>query len=152
RVRIIDGLDGYRDDEAASREFFRGGYFYSGDLGVFRHDGKLGLRGRASDVINIQSAKIAVEPMERALKDKLQEEAVCIVGVENQDLERILYVVIESSGRVEMAGIEAAVRTEVETICRMPASIVLAKRLPRTASGKIQRFVLREQLKARGIV
>src|SRR5271169_558058 len=67
------------DDEVATRAFFYDGYFYPGDLGMFGHDGRLSLRGRASDVINVLGDKIATDPIERALQDRLGAEGVCIL-------------------------------------------------------------------------
>jgi acyl-CoA synthetase (AMP-forming)/AMP-acid ligase II len=71
RVRVSPGIEGYLDDEATTREFFRDGWFYPGDLGKLRADGRLCLEGRATDVINLMGAKIATGPVERSLQDLL---------------------------------------------------------------------------------
>lgn len=46
RVDLAAGVTGYLHDGAATRAFFRDGYFYPGDLGTFRDDGRLALQGR----------------------------------------------------------------------------------------------------------
>src|SRR6185295_2096740 len=71
RVRTVDTVRGYLDDEEASRAVFRHGYFYSGDLGTFREDGRLTLNGRANNVINLHGNKVATEPIELALQESL---------------------------------------------------------------------------------
>ena len=67
RARVLDGLSGYMGDETTSQIFFREGWFYSGDLGTFRADGRLALGGRVTDVVNVLGNKLATGPMERAL-------------------------------------------------------------------------------------
>jgi acyl-CoA synthetase (AMP-forming)/AMP-acid ligase II len=64
RVDLAGGVTGYLHDEAATRAFFCDGFFYPGDLGVFRADGRLALQGRVTDVINILGQKIASAPIE----------------------------------------------------------------------------------------
>ena len=56
RIRTT-GVDGYLNNPAATQAFFRDGFFYSGDLGILRDDGRLSLRGRVSDVINVIGGK-----------------------------------------------------------------------------------------------
>jgi acyl-coenzyme A synthetase/AMP-(fatty) acid ligase len=146
RVRIIDGLKGYLDDEIATREFFRDGYFYPGDLGMFGPDGRLSLRGRASDVINVLSVKIATSPIEQALQDKLGVEGVCIVSVPNAKAEEEIYVVIQAGRPIKRAEIEAAGTAELGVIKHAPVKVVMAESLPRNEMGKILRLELKRWL------
>ena len=146
RVRIIDGLSGYLDDEVATRTFFRDGYFYPGDMGIFGHDGRLSLRGRASDVINVLGDKIATDPIERALQDRLGAEGVCIVSIENTTGDDEIHVVIQSSRPIEPAKIEAAGNAELGPIKRVPVRVVFIEKFPRNEMGKIERLVLKRQL------
>jgi len=52
----------------ATRDFFRDGYFYPGDVGLFGPDGRLSLRGRVSEVVNVLGLKIATGGIEQALQ------------------------------------------------------------------------------------
>ncbi len=81
RVRAADGVNGYLDDEQGSRQIFRHGYFYPGDLGEFAVNGRLVLHGRASSVIVVRGNKLLAEPVERALQEKLGAEAICIMAM-----------------------------------------------------------------------
>jgi acyl-coenzyme A synthetase/AMP-(fatty) acid ligase len=146
RVRIIDGLTGYLDDELTTREFFRDGFFYPGDLGLFGPDGRLSLRGRASDVINVLGDKIATGPVERALQDRLGVEGACIVSIQNTASEDEIYLVIQSTAPIETAKIVAAGGDELAAIRRVPVRVVFRDKLPRNEMAKIQRLVLKQQL------
>ena len=146
RVRIIDGLTGYLDDEVATRAFFHDGYFYPGDLGMFGDDGRLSLRGRASDVINVLGDKIATDPIERALQDRLGAEGVCILPVQNAHGDEEIHVVIQCSRRLERAELEVAKNAELGAIRRVPTRVVFVDKLPRNEMGKIKRLELNRQL------
>lgn len=146
RSRIIDGLTGYLDDEATTREFFRDGFFYSGDVGMFGPDGRLQMRGRASDVINVLGDKIATAPVEQALQDKLGAEGVCIVSVQGAEAVGEIYLVIESRRRIASSEIDSAGIAELESIRRVPVRVLFVDKLPRNEMGKIQRLVLKQQL------
>jgi len=85
RIRIDDGIEGYLDDPIATREFFRDGYFYPGDMGQFAPDGRLSLRGRVSDVVNVLGIKIATGAIEQALQDRLGANGICIVSIASEN-------------------------------------------------------------------
>jgi acyl-coenzyme A synthetase/AMP-(fatty) acid ligase len=79
RARITDGdSTGYLDDEEASAQVFRDGYFYPGDMAVRRADGRIRVLGRTGDVINVKGLKYAVGPIEQRLQQSLGVEEVCI--------------------------------------------------------------------------
>ncbi len=59
-------MTGYFDDEAATAEAFRGGWFHSGDLGVMHPDGYIELRDRAKDIIISGGENISTIEVERA--------------------------------------------------------------------------------------
>ena len=146
RVRIIDGLSGYLDDEVATRTFFRDGYFYPGDVGMFGHDGRLSLCGRASDVINVLGDKIATGPIEQALQDSLCVECVCILSVESTEGNDEINVVIQTGRPIEPADIVAAENAARSAFMRVPMRVVFIDKLPRNEMGKIERLALKRQL------
>ena len=59
----------------------RGADFYTGDVGVFGPDGRMSLRGRVSDVVNVLGTKIATGGIEQALQDRLGAEGICILSL-----------------------------------------------------------------------
>jgi len=143
RIRLLAGSAGYLDDEAATHAFFRDGYFYPGDLGVFREDGRLALLGRATEVINILGNKIAVGPIEGVLQRKLQVSGVCVLSFPNQTSQEEVHVVIESTRRLQGDVIAAALNSALP-IKRVRVTYLDV--LPRNEMGKIQRDVLQRTI------
>lgn len=68
RVRTW-GVTGYLHDDEATRTFFRDGYFYTGDLGCLRADGRFMLQGRVTDLVNILGGKFAPDRSRRRSKN-----------------------------------------------------------------------------------
>jgi acyl-coenzyme A synthetase/AMP-(fatty) acid ligase len=143
RIRLLAGSAGYLDDEAATHAFFRDGYFYPGDLGVFREDGRLALLGRATEVINILGNKIAVGPIEGVLQRKLQVSGVCVLSFPNQTSQEEVHVVIESTRRLQGDVIAAALNSALP-IKRVRVTYLDV--LPRNEMGKIQRDVVQRTI------
>ena len=144
RVRAADGVNGYLDDEAASRQIFRHGYFYSGDLGEFAANGRLVLHGRASSVIIVRGVKFAAEPIERVLQEKLGAEAICIVAMPGEsDLEEV-HVVIQSRLAIAAAEIRAGIRTSLPSADKVRIHFI--GEMPRNELGKIDRITLRRRI------
>jgi len=141
RIRVMGGVTGYLHDEAASRAFFRGGYFYPGDLGVFRADGRLSLRGRMTDVINIGGNKSAAAPIEELLQRKLEVTGVCVLSLQNSEAEEEIHVVIETPRSVDKVRLAASLRGDLKDV---PMSCVhFVEALPRNDMGKVLRNSVR---------
>jgi acyl-CoA synthetase (AMP-forming)/AMP-acid ligase II len=144
RVRLADNVRGYLDDEAATARFFGDGCFYTGDLGVFGPDGRLGLHGRVTEVINVDGDKVATAPIEAALQDRLGAEGVCVFSLQGDDAGEDVHIAIQSRrpiGRDELAG---ALRGHLPRFTRADVHFVAA--LPRNAAGKVDRRALRRQI------
>ena len=146
RVRVADGLAGYLDDEAATRSHFRAGFFYPGDLGILGADGRLSLRGRASDVINVLGSKIAAAPIERALQERLRVSAVCIIALQGVVIDEELHLIIETPHAIELEQLRAARDAEFGILRALPLQVHFTAGLPRNEMGKVQRLVLRQEL------
>jgi acyl-coenzyme A synthetase/AMP-(fatty) acid ligase len=140
RIRAMDGVTGYLDDEEASRAFFRQGYFYSGDLGAFQADGRLVLQGRLTNVINVLGEKRAVEPIELELQDKFAAEGVCIFSVPLEGLDEELQIVIQSGLPISEAELGSFIRAQLPNAC---FRVHFVNDLPRNDMGKIDRAALR---------
>jgi acyl-CoA synthetase (AMP-forming)/AMP-acid ligase II len=143
RVRLLAGSAGYLDDEVATRAFFRDGYFYPGDLGVFRADGRLALLGRATELINILGNKIAAGPIEATLQRKLQVSGVCVLSFPNQTSHEEVHVVIESTRLLQEDVIATALNSALPV---KRIHLTYLDVLPRNEIGKIQRDVLQRTI------
>ena len=149
RIRIEDGIEGYLDDPLATREFFRDGYFYPGDMGQFGPDGRLSLRGRVSDVVNVLGIKVATGAIEQALQDRLGADGICIVSIASENESAMhdeIHLVIEAGRKLKHADIEAAADAELGQIKRVSVHIVFVAKMPRNDMGKIDRRALKEEL------
>ncbi len=143
RARVLDGLSGYLGDKATSQRFFRDGWFYSGDLGTFRADGRLALGGRVTDVVNVMGNKLATGPVERALQDQLGAEAVCMLSLPGPDGDEV-HVVIERRRKLTRAELDALAKGPLRAIPHL--QFVVLPSLPRNAMGKVLRVKVRQLL------
>ena len=142
-------MKGYLKNEAASDEAFKDGWFHSGDLAVIQADGYVKIKDRAKDVIISGGENISSQEVEDVL---CRHPAVMLAAV--------VAMPDEKWGEVGCAFIElkeSGVATEVEMLefCRermarfkVPKSF-LFRSLPKTSTGKIQKFVLREWAKSK---
>ncbi len=129
---------------ASTAKVFDNGWFRPGDLGVFDDRGRISLRGRAADVINVNGLKVPTDPWERRLQETLSCDGVCVLsGRFRGDVEQ-LHVFIESSTPISRSALIEAVRT---TLYGFPdAQIHKIDAMPRTPLGKIRRIDLAQQL------
>jgi acyl-coenzyme A synthetase/AMP-(fatty) acid ligase len=144
RVSTAGGPTGYLGDAATSREFFRGGYFYPGDLAERRADGRFALQGRVSEVINVRGHKIAPAPIEDRLCEALGLKGACLVSRQNADGDEVIHVVIEAAEPPPMDRLTAALRADLAGVAQIRLHWV--KALPRNAMGKVMRGAVRDTL------
>ena len=98
RVSLTDiDCTGYIGDPEASAMWFRGGYFYPGDLAVRRADGRIRTVGRIADVLNIRGHKVAAGPIEEVVRQRLQAKSVCIFTRQDNEGREQIAVAIESA-------------------------------------------------------
>jgi fatty-acyl-CoA synthase len=140
-------MKGYLKNPEATDEAFAGGWFHSGDLGVLHPDGYIQLKDRSKDVIISGGENISSIEVEDVLY-KHPAVAACAV-VAKPD---------EKWGETPCAFIElktgsTASKEEIVTWCRerlahykAPRHVVFTE-LPKTATGKIQKFRLRDLAK-----
>jgi len=141
RVRLADNVRGYLHDEAATAAFFADGCFYTGDLGVFGPDGRLGLHGRVTEVINVDGDKVAAAPIEQALQDRLGVEGVCVFSMQGGDAGEQVHIAIEARRPIEQGELAAALGAHFPRFRGAHVHFVAA--LPRGAAGKVDRGALR---------
>jgi fatty-acyl-CoA synthase len=136
---------GYYQDEIATRKAMPDGWFRTGDLGVMHPDGYIELKDRAKDIIVSGGENIASVEVERALAaHPAVMEAAVVAGPDPKWGEVPVAFVALKAG---------AVATEEELIghargliarFKAPKRIVFGE-LPKNATGKIQKFILRER-------
>jgi len=141
RLRDFDPR-GYLDDADTTSRFFRGDYFYPGDLAVAREDGRIRILGRVEDVLNIRGYKVAVAPLEERIQRRLAIDNACIFGGLDKDGEEEVVIAVEKEERPTEHDLGDAIRG-IAGFDRV--RWVFLKSFPRTQGGmsKIDRRRLR---------
>jgi fatty-acyl-CoA synthase len=137
---------GYFDDEEGTAKAFLGGWLHSGDLGVQHSDGYIELRDRAKDIIISGGENISTVEIEHEIESHPAVQEVAVIGVPDEKWgERPKAFVIRTPGAaVTEAELIAYLQTHLARY-KTPKAIEFVEQLPRTATGKIQKFELREK-------
>ena len=138
-------MKGYLKNEAASAEAFAGGWFHTGDLGVMHEDGYIALKDRSKDIIISGGENISSVEVEQVLyRHPAVLEAAVVARPDEKWGETPCAFVETLSGA-------APTEAEVIAFCRdnmahfkAPRRVVFGP-LPKTSTGKVQKFVLRER-------
>jgi fatty-acyl-CoA synthase len=139
-------MRGYYEDENATAGAFRGGVMHSGDLGVMHPDGYIELRDRAKDIIISGGENISTVEVEQAIESHTAVLEVAVVGVPDEKWgERAKAFVVRKPGaEVSEADLIEYVRVHIARF-KAPKAVEFVDALPRTSTGKVQKFELREK-------
>ncbi|MBV9831239.1 MAG: long-chain-fatty-acid--CoA ligase [Marmoricola sp.] len=137
-------MSGYYRDPDATAKAFAGGWYHSGDLGVMHPDGYVELRDRAKDVIISGGENISTVEVEQAVLSHPAVLEAAVVGVPDDRWgERPKAFVILRQGRsVEPDEVIEHVKTAIARY-KAPRDVEIVAELPKTSTGKIQKFELR---------
>lgn len=141
-------MSGYYRDEAATADALQGGWFHTGDLAVWHPDGYVELKDRKKDIIISGGENISSLEVEGVLyRHPAISQAAVVAGPHPTWGETpVAFVVLRSRQRVLEDDLIAFCRDNL-THFKAPTRVVFLEDLPRTASGKIQKYLLREMLK-----
>ena len=141
-------MKGYLKNPEATREAFAGGWFHTGDLAVMHPDGYVKIKDRSKDIIISGGENISSLEVEDVLH---RHPAVMLAAVVARPDEKWGEV---PCAFVELKAGASATEQEVVEFCRthlarfkVPKQVVFGA-LPKTSTGKIQKFVLRSQVKS----
>jgi fatty-acyl-CoA synthase len=139
-------MAGYYNDKAGTAKAFHGGWLHSGDLGVQHSDGYVELRDRAKDIIISGGENISTVEIEHAIESHATVLEAAVIGVPDEKWgERPKAFVIRRPGaEVNEAELIAYLQTHIARF-KVPRAIEFVDQLPRTSTGKIQKFELREK-------
>jgi fatty-acyl-CoA synthase len=136
---------GYYEQPEATTEAFRGGWFHSGDIGVWHPDGYIELRDRKKDIIISGGENISTIEVEQcvARHPAVMECAVVAIPDEKWGERPKAFVTLKPG--------QQATEPEIIEFCKRhiahfkaPAAVEFGE-LPKTSTGKIQKFVLRDR-------
>ena len=140
-------MKGYFKNSKATQEAFSGGWFHSGDLGVMHPDGYLQLKDRSKDIIISGGENISSIEIEEVLYRHDAVEIAAVVAMPHKKWGETPCAFIQT---IDKHGISEG---ELKTWCmKFLASYKIPKKfvfttIPRTSTGKIQKFLLRDKAK-----
>ncbi|MDN5634106.1 MAG: long-chain-fatty-acid--CoA ligase [Brevibacterium sp.] len=139
-------MKGYFRDPEETEKAFQGGWFHSGDLGVMHEDGYIELRDRSKDIIVSGGENISTVEIEQAIASHAAVLEVAVIGVPDTKWgERPkAFITVREGQPVTEDEIIEHVRTQIAKY-KSPREVELVEALPKTSTGKIQKFELRNQ-------
>jgi fatty-acyl-CoA synthase len=139
-------MKGYFDNEEATEQAFRGGYFHSGDVAVLHPDNYIDLRDRSKDIIISGGENISTIEVERAIVSHpaVLECAVVAIPHDKWGERPKAFITLKPGETVEPAALIEHVRSQLAHF-KAPDEVEVVDELPKTSTGKIQKYVLREK-------
>jgi acyl-CoA synthetase (AMP-forming)/AMP-acid ligase II len=137
---------GYWRDPEMTATVLRGGWLRTGDLAYRDPDGYYYIVGRSSEMIKSGAHRVSPKEIEEVILELPGVEEVAAIGVPDELLGETIKVVVvpASADAPSKRAIQAHCRANLATY-KIPKSVEFAKEIPKTASGKIRRFLLQQQ-------
>jgi fatty-acyl-CoA synthase len=141
-------MKGYLKNPQATQEAFAGGWFHTGDLGVMHANGYIELRDRAKDIIISGGENISTIEVEDVLYRHPDVLEAAVAGRPDEKWgETPCAFITLKNGRTTSADSIIAFCRENLAGFKVPRTVVFGP-LPKTSTGKVQKFVLRERARA----
>jgi fatty-acyl-CoA synthase len=137
-------MKGYYNDQAATSAAIRDGWFHSGDAAVVHPDGYVEIRDRFKDVIISGGENISSVEVEGCLLRHPAVQEVAVVGMSHERWGESphAFVILRAGASATEDELKAHVRAHLAHF-KTPQWISFVDELPKTATGKVQKFVLR---------
>ena len=149
-VRGNSVMKGYLKNPDATQEAFAGGYFHSGDLAVQHPDSYVQIADRAKDIIISGGENISSVEVEGALMAHPAVSLCAVVAKPDEKWGEVpcAFVELLEGAEVSEADLIAFARSKLAGF-KTPKQIIFQE-LPKTSTGKIQKFALRKQITPAG--
>jgi acyl-CoA synthetase (AMP-forming)/AMP-acid ligase II len=137
-------MKGYWKDKERTAEVLKGGWLYTGDLAHTDNDGYLYIDGRSSDMIKSGANRISPKEIEEVIQELEEVHEVAVVGIPDDLLGEVIkaYVVPKKASELEKRTIQRHCKGNL-AVYKIPKFIEFIEELPKTASGKIKKFLLK---------
>ena len=137
-------MKGYFEDPEATSTAIRGGYFHSGDAAVVHPDGFAEVRDRIKDVIISGGENISSVEVEGVLLQHAAVQEAAVVGMPHEKWGEApnAFIVLRAGASATAEELRAFVRERLAHF-KCPQAFHFVTELPKTATGKVQKFVLR---------
>ena len=138
-------MKGYYNDPGATAKAFRGGYFHSGDVAVMHPDGYIEISDRMKDVIISGGENISTVQVEKVIMEHHAVLECAVVAMPDEKWGEVpkAFVVLKAGMVVDETAIIAFCRERLPGF-KTPKAVAFTE-LPKTSTGKIQKYVLRER-------
>lgn len=136
-------MRGYWKDPAATAEVVQDGWLRTGDLGYMDNDGYIFLQGRSKDMIKSGAHRIAPQDIEEVISELPEVLEVAVVGIPDDILGQAIKaaIVVQPGASLQATAVKAHCHARLASY-KVPRHVEFMSQLPKTASGKIQRFRL----------
>ncbi len=146
-IRGNSVMKGYLKNPKATKEAFEGGYFHSGDIAFQHPDGYIKIADRAKDIIISGGENISSVEVEGAIMHHAAVNLCAVVAMPDEKWGEVpcAFVELKEGASLTEADLIAHCRTRLAGF-KTPKKVVFQE-LPKTSTGKIQKFELRAQFK-----
>lgn len=136
-------MHGYWRDPVATTEVVQDGWLRTGDLGYMDDEGYIFLQGRSKDMIKSGAHRINPQDIEEVVGELPEVMEVAVVGIPDDILGQIIkaFIVVQPNALLQATAVKAHCHARLASY-KIPRHVEFVNRLPKTASGKIQRFRL----------
>ncbi len=141
RGNVMQGY--YGMPEATEEAIDDEGWYYSGDLGVIDSDGYLSITGRKKDMIVVGGFNVYPREIEELLFEHPRVKNAAVVGVPDDRLGEVVTAYVVPDGDLSEKAIQDFLAERVANF-KVPRHVAFMESLPMTASGKVQKYKLRE--------
>jgi fatty-acyl-CoA synthase len=138
-------MKGYLKNERATEEAFSGGWFHTGDLAVITPDGYVRIRDRSKDIIISGGENISSIEVEDALYQHPAVLACAVVAAPDAKWGEVPCAFIEARAGVTVTQEEIIAHCKSLLAGFKVPKIIVFKEIPKTSTGKIQKFLLRQE-------
>ena len=140
-------MKGYFKNKQASEESFKDGWFHSGDLGVMHENGYVQLKDRSKDIIISGGENISSIEIEEVLYKHPAVDTVAVVAMPDEKWGETpcAFVQLNTEGSASEAELSQWCRDNMASY-KLPRKFIFED-VPKTSTGKVQKFILRERVK-----
>ena len=141
-------MKGYLNNPEETNKSLKGGWFHTGDLGVWHPDGYVEIKDRSKDIIISGGENISTLEVESTLYDHPAVMEAAVVAAPDDHWGEIpcAFITLKPNN-------EGLTAEDIVAHCRanlagfkVPKKVVFAEELPKTSTGKLQKHLLRSQL------
>jgi len=137
---------GYWNDPESTNQVIKNGWLHTGDLAHTDSDGFIFIDGRSSDMIKSGANRISPKEIEEVIAELNEVLEVAVVGIPDDILGQVIkaVIILRPEEILETKDVRAHCKKNLADY-KVPKFIDFVEAIPKTASGKVKRYILQEQ-------